>query len=173
MLAPVEHIYNTSWCHIPEDGKLPWENVEICKKYHFFMWMVVCGISGRQPAIVRKQDMQCTCNGPLWSVCVTNVMMEIQHRILCVLLSYMSLSIKENTKCCTKMLLWQIYVTRKNKMCLGLHVNCPIFLPFITKFGVPWQIFLKFLILNFTEICPVWVALIHIDWQMGRQTRWS
>jgi hypothetical protein len=37
MLAPVEHIYNTLWCRIPEDGKLPWETVEICKKYHFFM----------------------------------------------------------------------------------------------------------------------------------------
>jgi len=37
MLAPVEHIYNTLWCHIPEDGKLPWVTVEICKKYHFLM----------------------------------------------------------------------------------------------------------------------------------------
>jgi hypothetical protein len=98
---------------------------------------MVCGISGGQHAIVRKQDMQCTYNGPLWCVRVTNVMMEIQHCTLFVLLSYMSMSTKENTNCCTKMLLWQIYVTRKNKMHLGLHVKCPIFLLFVTKFGVP------------------------------------
>jgi len=107
------------------------------------MWMVVCRISGRQHAIVRKLDMQCTYNGPLWCVYVTNVMMEIQYCILHVLLSYMPLSTKENTNCCTKMLLWQIYITRNNKMYLGLHVNCPIFLLFVFKLGVPWQIFLK------------------------------
>jgi len=156
MLAPVEHIYNTLWCHFPEDGKLPWETVEICNKYNFFVWMVVvCGVSGRQHAIVRK-DMQCTYNGPLCCVCVTNIMMEIQHCILCVFLSYMLLSTKENTNCCTKMLLWQIYVTRKNKMYLGLHVNCPVFLLFVTKFGVPWQIFLKVSNIKFHRNLSSW-----------------
>jgi hypothetical protein len=133
------------------------------------MWMVVCGISGRQPAIIRKQDMQCTYNGPLWCVCVTNVVMEIQHCILCVLLSYMSLSTKDNTKCCTKMLLWQIYVTRKNKIYLVLHVNCPIFLLFVTKFGVPWQIFLKVSNIKFHRNLSSW-SCSDTYWLTGGQT---
>jgi hypothetical protein len=93
MLAPVEHIYNTLWCHIQEDGKLSWVTVEICKKYHFFMWI--------------------------------------------------------NS-------LWQICVTRKNKMYLGLHVICSIFLLFVTKFGVCWQIFLKASNIKFHRNLFIW-----------------
>ena len=48
------------------------------------------------------------------------------------------------------------YVTRKNKMYLGLHVNCPIFLLFVTKFGVPWQIFLKVSNIKFYRNLSSW-----------------
>ena len=68
----------------------------------------------------------------------------------------MPLSTKENTNFCTKMLFWQIYVTRKNKMYVGLHVNCPIFLLFIFQFQVPWKIFLKVSSIKFHRNVSSW-----------------
>ena len=34
-----------------------------------------------------------------------------------------------NTECCRAMLLWQTYVAGNNKMYIGVHVKCPLFLP--------------------------------------------
>jgi len=43
--------------------------------------------------------------------------------MLCVLLTYMSLSTIQNIECCKTMLLWQIFVADNNKIDVLLHVK--------------------------------------------------
>jgi len=76
----------------------------------------------------------------------------------------------KNIKCCTKMLLWWIYVAGSNKTCLSLHVECPTFLPlhvecptFLPKFGVSRQIFINVDNIKFHENPSSGAALIHAD----------
>jgi len=54
-------------------------------------------------------------------------------------------------------------VTGKNKLYLGLHVKCQIFLPDFYQIWVLLTDFHMSPIPNFTEICPVEGALIHMD----------
>jgi hypothetical protein len=41
----------------------------------------------------------------------------------CVCWAVCRCQLYKNTECCTTMLLWQIFVAGKNKMCIGLHIN--------------------------------------------------
>lgn len=48
-----------------------------------------------------------------------------------------------NTGCCTKMLLWGIYVSGNNRMYLGLHVKFPTFLSHFNEIWSFWTDILK------------------------------
>jgi hypothetical protein len=66
-----------------------------------------------------------------------------------VLLSYVNLNNK--TILSVFMLLWRIYLTCSSKTYLGFHVKCPNFCPFITKFEISQQIFIKASTIKFHE----------------------
>jgi len=78
-------------------------------------------------------------------------------------MSYMTLSTTQQYKiinCCAKIFIWWNYVAGSNKTCLGLHVECPIFLP---KFGVSRQIFITVANIKFHLKPFSGAALIHAD----------
>ena len=52
-------------------------------------------------------------------------------------------------------------VASRNKVYLGLHVKCQIFLPSFNQFGVSLQIFIKVPNIIFHRICPMGAMLIH------------
>ena len=88
----------------------------------------------------------------LWLFRVTIVALAIEERILCVLLSYMSLSTIQNIECCTAVIQWKIYVASHNKMYVGLHVKCPM--PHLNErmFVCIFSIFMRVAVKHFTRL---------------------